>query len=173
MANKAHTVDVENVAMTGFTETYIPKDPVFESVTASASAAIYLQRRYADTYLPSMILVHSLGGDPRATWTGSREVKDVNNSSRRKKRYVTYSRYWPNHPSFGRSAFEPRILTYGYSSNVTSFCGSGSSNSSFLGIAEDLVTELLAYRRQAPRRPLFFVGYSLGGYLIKEVLRSA
>jgi pimeloyl-ACP methyl ester carboxylesterase len=75
--------------------------------------------------------------------------------------------YWPSQ----KPPTEARLLVFGYSSDVISFCGTESDKPSFLGIARDLVKGLLDLRRHSPLRPLIFVGHSLGGYIIKEVFQ--
>ena len=79
--------------------------------------------------------------------------------------------YWPRDllalESHCRTA---RILAYGYDSKVTRGFSTANQNNLFAH-ARDL---LYALQREKPaRRPLIFVAHSLGGLLIKEVLRRS
>jgi pimeloyl-ACP methyl ester carboxylesterase len=119
----------------------------------------------------SMVLIHSLGGDSRTTWTTvgttAKYIYD-DKGYQIGKEYVDVAEYWPAQLGLN-TKLKGRILVFGYSSDVSSFVRSKAQQPSFLGYARDLIEELLKLRRTAPFRPLLFVGHSLGGYLIKEV----
>jgi hypothetical protein len=116
----------------------------------------------------SIVLIHSLGGDPRTTWTADTTEKRYiyeENGRQTDKEYVPVEIYWPyfNAPRNGR------VLVFGYNSNVLSFVESQDGSPSFLGHARNLVNQLVLLRHEEPLRPLMFVGSGLGGYLVKEV----
>jgi hypothetical protein len=120
----------------------------------------------------SIVLIHSLGGDPRTTWTtaGTTEKRYIYDKNGRQtgKEYVPVEIYWPDEPQFN-SPRKGRVLVFGYNSKVLSFVESQDGSPSFLGYARNLVNELVLLRHEEPLRPLMFVGSGLGGYLVKEV----
>lgn len=70
-----------------------------------------------------------------------------------------------NSPDFGEP-IHPRILVYGYNARVD-------NSQSFQGIEDlaiDLRVQLQGVRQKDPERPLVFIGHSLGGLLIKDLL---
>ncbi|KAH6623102.1 hypothetical protein F5144DRAFT_353119 [Chaetomium tenue] len=79
--------------------------------------------------------------------------------------------YWPHDLLAGEDhCRNVRILTYGYDSKVTKGFSSTNQNNLFAH-AKDL---LYALQREKPaRRPVIFVAHSLGGLLVKEVLRRS
>ena len=65
-----------------------------------------------------------------------------------------------------------RIMTFGYNSIVTrGYTGANQGN--IFSHARDLLYALEAKRRKAPDRDLVFIAHSLGGILVKEVLRRS
>jgi hypothetical protein len=117
----------------------------------------------------SIVLIHSLGGDPRTTWTTAdttekRYIYDKNGLQIGKD-YVPVEIYWP----YFNAPRNSRVVVFGYNSNVLSFVESRDGSPSFLGYARNLVNQLVLLRHGEPLRPLMFVGSGLGGYLVKEV----
>lgn len=65
-----------------------------------------------------------------------------------------------------------RIMTFGYNTNITQ--GYHATNqSNIFSHARDLLYELEAKRRKVAGRNLIFIAHSLGGILVKEVLRRS
>jgi hypothetical protein len=65
-----------------------------------------------------------------------------------------------------------RIMTFGYNTNITQ--GYEPANqSNIFSHARDLLYGLEAKRRQTPNRDLVFIAHSLGGIVVKEVLRRS
>jgi hypothetical protein len=65
-----------------------------------------------------------------------------------------------------------RIMTFGYNTNITQGYEAANQGNIF-SHARDLLYRLEAKRRQTPSRDLVFIAHSLGGILVKEVLRRS
>jgi hypothetical protein len=65
-----------------------------------------------------------------------------------------------------------RIMTFGYNTNITQGYHAASQCNIF-SHAKDLLYKLEAKRRKAAERDLIFIAHSLGGILVKEVLRRS
>lgn len=65
-----------------------------------------------------------------------------------------------------------RIMTFGYNSNITQGYEAANQGSIF-SHARNLLYDLVPKRKQAPSRDLVFIAHSLGGILVKEVLRRS
>jgi hypothetical protein len=65
-----------------------------------------------------------------------------------------------------------RIMTFGYNTNITQGYEAANQGNIF-SHARNLLYGLEAKRRQAPNRALVFIAHSLGGILVKEVLRRS
>ena len=80
--------------------------------------------------------------------------------------------YWPEDlvPSTLPNA---RVLTYGYDTHVRHKLGPSGSRNTVYDIAWDFLVALEAERRAEPSRPIMFVVHSLGGIVVKEMLRRS
>ena len=87
-------------------------------------------------------------------------------------RTVHQSIYWPQEliPITLPSA---RVLTYGYDTQIRHRLGPSGSTNSVYGIARDFLVALETVRRVEPSRPVLFIAHSLGGIIVKEMLRRA
>ncbi|KAF2275977.1 uncharacterized protein EI97DRAFT_419713 [Westerdykella ornata] len=65
-----------------------------------------------------------------------------------------------------------RIMTFGYNTHITQGFHAANQNNLFAH-ARDLLYALEGKRRQSPNRALIFLAHSLGGILVKEVLRRS
>jgi hypothetical protein len=81
--------------------------------------------------------------------------------------------YWPQDllPS---TVPNSRILTYGYDTRIRHrFVGPTLNKATVYDISWDFLVALEATRRQDPSRPLLFIVHSLGGIVVKEMLRRS
>ncbi|KAI9772514.1 MAG: hypothetical protein M1840_000719 [Geoglossum simile] len=80
--------------------------------------------------------------------------------------------YWPRDllPATVPSA---RVLTYSYNIHIRHKLGPPLNKSTVYDIAWDFLVALEAERRAEPMRPALFVVYSLGGIVVKEMLRRS
>ncbi|CAL8584147.1 hypothetical protein XPA_009752 [Xanthoria parietina] len=80
--------------------------------------------------------------------------------------------YWPKHllPETLPSA---RVFAYGYDTRVRHALDAPVSKNTVYDIASDFLRTLEAERRSQPSRPLIFIAHSLGGIVVKELLRQS
>ena len=80
--------------------------------------------------------------------------------------------YWPKHllPETLPSA---RVFVYRYDTRVRHALGAPVSKNTVYDFASDFLRTLEAERRSQPSRPLIFIAYSLGGIVVKELLRQS
>ncbi|KAL9105924.1 MAG: hypothetical protein Q9227_008984 [Pyrenula ochraceoflavens] len=135
-----------------------------------------------------IIFVHGFTGHPERTWThkrGDLQHHGTHNSEERPskiRRIGTFSMshpdgvpstvYWPR-DLVPLSFPTARVLTYGYDTRIRHKFGSAASKSTVYDIAGDFLVALEAERRGQPSRPVIFVAHSLGGIIVKEMLRRS
>ena len=66
-----------------------------------------------------------------------------------------------------------RVLTYGYDTHIRHKLGPPGSMNTVYDIAWDFLIALEAERRVEPSRRIFFIVHSLGGIVVKEMLRRS
>lgn len=122
------------------------------------------------------MFIHGFNGHPERTWTSKGRVP------RRKFGLFSRSRhdngtskaavYWPRDlvPS---TAPHARVLTYGYATHVGHRAAAALNRNTVYDIAWDLLIALESKRRAEPSRPILFIAHSLGGIILKEMLRRA
>ncbi|TGJ79046.1 hypothetical protein E0Z10_g9716 [Xylaria hypoxylon] len=83
-----------------------------------------------------------------------------------------HSVYWPR-DLLPDSAPYARILTYGYDTKAKGANSQSTSETALKDVAWDLLVSLETYRRDAEPTPVVFIAHSLGGSVVKEMLRRA
>ncbi|KLU88417.1 hypothetical protein MAPG_07402 [Magnaporthiopsis poae ATCC 64411] len=129
-----------------------------------------------------IVFVHGFTGHPYRTWLKqgaqiSGGAGEPPQKSRKlhlfSKPHDTHSVYWPT-DLLPETAPGARIMTYGYDTHVRNkFIGPPPSHNTVYDIAGDLLVAIEAERRASPDRPLLFVAHSLGGIVVKEMLRRS
>ena len=140
----------------------------------------------------SIVFIHGFTGHPEGTWTDKRgdlqhrnEEKDgkaMEPASKARKLYP-FSRshhednsktavYWPRDLVPVTVPFA-RVLTYGYVTPVGHGLGHPVSKNTVYDIARDFLVDLEAACHLEPSRPILFIAHSLGGILLKEMLRQS
>jgi hypothetical protein len=66
-----------------------------------------------------------------------------------------------------------RVLTYGYDTHIRHWVGPPVNKNTIYDIAWDFLVALAAERQAEPARPVLFIIHSLGGIVIKEILRRS
>lgn len=66
-----------------------------------------------------------------------------------------------------------RVLTYGYDTHLRHYLGPPVSKNTVYDIAWNFLVTLEAERRLEPSRPVLFIAHSLGGIIVKEMLRRS
>ena len=131
-----------------------------------------------------MVFVHGFKGHPERTWSHKSElaINVHSNQPNDNERPAKIARlvkggnrehvYWPKHllPNTLPSA---RVLVYGYDTNIRHSLGSSISKNTVYDIASDFLGSLEAERRSQPSSPIIFVAHSLGGIVVKEMLRRS
>jgi hypothetical protein len=134
------------------------------------------------------VFIHGFTGHPERTWTSKqgnvRQRGDdrVNNEPvepplkiRKLNPFSTNTVpaiYWPRDLVPATVPYA-RILTYGYDTHIRHWVGSPVNRNTVYDIAWDLLVALESERRTEPSRPVLFVAHSLGGVVIKEMLRRS
>ncbi|KAK4180059.1 ankyrin repeat-containing domain protein [Triangularia setosa] len=142
-----------------------------------------------------VVFVHGFTGHPVKTWTckglerpGSTSEPQLFPPSKARKLNI-FSKprdhaqpssvavdvpvYWPK-DLLPTTLPRSRVLTFGYDTHVRHrHFGPALNKSTIYDMAKGFMTELEAMRRSAASRPLLFIAHSLGGIMVKEVLRQA
>ena len=80
--------------------------------------------------------------------------------------------YWPK-DLLPQTVPHARVLTYGYDTHLGHRLGASRSQKTIYDFAKDFLLDLEAVRRDQPKRPLLFIAHSLGGVVVKEMLRQS
>lgn len=144
--------------------------------------------------MESIVFLHGFTGHPERTWATKKanstrlanyaaphetlerphKFRKLNPfaSSDQKGNTASSFVYWPRDllPITIPSA---RVLTYGYDTHIRHRVGQAMNKSTVYNIAWDALVALESERRMLPSRPLLFVAHSLGGIVVKEMLRRS
>ncbi|KAL9007881.1 MAG: hypothetical protein Q9173_006937, partial [Seirophora scorigena] len=80
--------------------------------------------------------------------------------------------YWPKH-LLPEALPSTCVLVYGYDTKVRHALGAPVSHNTVYDIASDFLAILEAERRSQPPWPLIFIAHSLGGIVVKDLLRQS
>ncbi|KAK1827847.1 hypothetical protein QBC39DRAFT_360663 [Podospora conica] len=133
-----------------------------------------------------ILFIHGFTGDPEKTWSKksspSRNADEIREPPAKKQRLnirkiltketTASDVYWPRDllPSTVPHA---RVLTYGYDTHIRHRAGSNINKDTLYDIAGNLLVALEVGRRNDSARPILFIVHSLGGIVVKEMLRRA
>ncbi|KAJ9614164.1 hypothetical protein H2200_002300 [Cladophialophora chaetospira] len=142
-----------------------------------------------DDSTADVVFVHGFNGHPERTWLHKGDACNLPEASiagdsderpRKIQKMVESFKlsvgrkpvHWPRDllPSTLPRA---RILTYGYDTHLGHRFGPAKSQKTVYDFAKDFLLELEALRRSRPTRPLLFIAHSLGGIVVKEMLRQS
>ncbi|KAK2794333.1 hypothetical protein FQN52_008691 [Onygenales sp. PD_12] len=146
-----------------------------------------------------IVFIHGLQGDARNTWTWE-PARAQGHTERNGNRRNTFSKLWSRRKRAGGASadiarggqggrvggsavFWPkdllaadfptaRIMTFGYDSIITQGYKTVNQGSLF-SHSRNLLYELVQKRRPVPKRGLVFIAHSLGGIIVKDVLRRS
>ncbi|RYP32296.1 hypothetical protein DL767_005271 [Monosporascus sp. MG133] len=139
-----------------------------------------------------IVFVHGFTGHPERTWSHKRgdskqseddhdETSEPQSKSRRLNPFSTAHRdkdsahsavFWPR-DLLPTTVPNARVMTYGYDIHIRHWAGPPVCRHTVRDIAWDFLVALEAVRRAEPARPLLFVVHSLGGIVVKELLRRS
>ncbi|EXJ54137.1 hypothetical protein A1O7_09474 [Cladophialophora yegresii CBS 114405] len=141
-----------------------------------------------------VVFVHGFNGHPERTWLHRGDANSQSSDSSRdysderprkiQKAFDSFKAsrsrtsrdrkgvYWPR-DLLPESLPYARVLAYGYDAHLGHRLGPSHSQKSVYDFAKDFLLELEAVRRSHPKRPLVFIAHSLGGIVVKEMLRQS
>ncbi|KAI0419818.1 ankyrin [Xylaria grammica] len=151
-------------------------------------------------YVPScpivdICFVHGFTGHPERTWRSKKRMASAKTSIEKFSKRVKLSKFLqrsqqrddlsesssvlpitPEPPYWPRDLLpdvipRARVLTFGYDTNIRHSLNGPISQNRLGDHATDFLSALDDCRSQCPNRPLIFVAHSLGGLLVKDVLR--
>lgn len=139
------------------------------------------------------MFVHGFTGHPEKTWVhrrGDARHRDEGDETEsaeppsKVRRLNPFSKLRQDPCNFQNAVYWPRdlvpvtipnarILTYGYDTHIRHVFGPPVSKNTVYDIAWDFLVSLEAERRLDPSRPVLLIAHSLGGIVIKEMLRRS
>ncbi|EXJ70924.1 uncharacterized protein A1O5_05916 [Cladophialophora psammophila CBS 110553] len=132
-----------------------------------------------------IVFIHGFNGHPERTWRHKGDadnlIEDQGDGRPRKFQKILdsvkisrdrKSVYWPK-DLLPHTVPHARILAYGYDTRFGHRLSPPRSQKSVYDFAKDFLMALEAVRRCQPTRPLLFIAHSLGGVVVKEMLRQS
>ncbi|TRX88257.1 hypothetical protein FHL15_010824 [Xylaria flabelliformis] len=137
----------------------------------------------------SIVFVHGFTGDPVKTWQYAgqdvvdkpKPVKDSNHRWRSRlfqtpnnvtDESQSSGTYWPR-DLLPLTVTDARILTFGYDTHIRHVFAGQISQNSVYDMSWDFLVALEAQRKEHVSRPIIFIVHSLGGIVVKEMLRRS
>ena len=138
----------------------------------------------------SIVFVHGFTGHPERTWTHRKgdmgqsthddnkvaepppKIRKLNPFSESRRNDSHSAIYWPR-DLIPLAVPNARVLTYGYDTRIRHRLGPPRNKNTIYDIAWDFLIALEAERRVESSRPMLFIVHSLGGIIVKEMLRRS
>ncbi|KAJ9136895.1 Ankyrin repeat domain-containing protein 50 [Pleurostoma richardsiae] len=160
----------------------------------SAGLTVVFEPDEPDGSRLDIVFVHGFTGHPERTWlskkTGAGRESDVAHARKsreppsKRRRYIPFPTSRHNEETPKKAVYWPRdlvpitvpharVLTYGYDTHIRHSLVSPENTSTVYDFAHDLLVELGSQRQAAPLRPVLFIAHSLGGIVVKEMLRQS
>lgn len=141
--------------------------------------------------MSSIIFIHGFTGHPERTWTSNKNhgilaaqyAEPLPKKHKSRRRFsgsrldndtgcAVHAPYWPR-DLVPKTLPSARVLTYGYDTHIRHWAGRPADKSTIYDMSENFLVALESGRRTDPSRPLVFVAHSLGGIIVKEMLRRS
>ncbi|KAI0594829.1 hypothetical protein F4775DRAFT_412770 [Biscogniauxia sp. FL1348] len=136
-----------------------------------------------------VVFIHGFTGHPERTWTHkhgflTRQGQDIEEPPTKIRKINLFSKDPKNRSTSRSSVYWPRdllpdtlptarVLTYGYDTRIKHAFGSSPNTNTVYDIGWDLLVALEGERRESSDRPIIFIVHSLGGIVVKEMLRRS
>lgn len=140
--------------------------------------------------LSSIVFVHGFNGHPERTWTDKSAEATSRNEPRSDEHQGRPSKFrklkpgskpisaisqdgpvcWPR-DLVPKVVPDARVLSYGYDAKIQRLFGPPVSTHTVYDISNDFSIALEAERQDEPQRPIIFIAHSLGGIIVKDLLR--
>ncbi|KAL8372110.1 hypothetical protein RB595_001754 [Gaeumannomyces hyphopodioides] len=171
----------DTVPAVGLTVLVAPDDPAFDLVFVHGFTG-HPKRTWLDSRSdaavsepesPSSPYWSRDDGGSRAESSRSRQISGfLSPTFKPRKKYRDV--YWPQ-KLLPETAPSARVMTFGYDTNIKHRFWGQISKSSVYDISRDLLVSLTSSRASgtADSRPLIFIAHSLGGIVVKELLRQS
>ncbi|KAL2129397.1 hypothetical protein VTI74DRAFT_7841 [Chaetomium olivicolor] len=142
-----------------------------------------------------IVFIHGFTGHPERTWASKKANARQGNDDRTAGEYVepppkkqktlnpfsgslldkgeaVPATYWPR-DLVPKTVPSARVLTYGYDTRIRHWVGPPVNRNTVYDMSWDFLVAVESERRTDPSRPVLFVAHSLGGIIVKEMLRRS
>ncbi|CAH0015106.1 unnamed protein product [Clonostachys rhizophaga] len=163
-----------------------------ESPTGQAPIASFALNVIVNPKDPRLdiVFVHGFNGHPERTWTDKSAEATSRTEPRSDEHQGRPSKFrkvkpgskqisaisqdgpicWPR-DLVPKVVPDARVLTYGYDAKIQRLFGPPVSTHTVYDISNDFSIALEAERQEEPERPIIFIAHSLGGIIVKDLLR--